>query len=486
MVLSQSAPKGGIRGTPYVSCTLDLQLACLDLCRVCRSFSSLHVRLEEKSVNRWGNSAPESLWVAPDNDDDPFYVAAKVWWASLGGGKSGDQVPSRVPPVFPFSVYCRPSNRVLCNRTTKLWTRLERLLLVFDLASDPSSRRVALPRTLKQLSMTGNADLPAALVSSLSSGGSMSLLKLYVDGNFDQPLREVVWPAGLVQISFGPRFCQRLGGGDHGVKWPASLRQLSFKRFPTGESFAKIRWPASIERLVFFDGGFDGPIQGAAWPSSLRKLVLGNDFNQPIAGVVWPPSLQQLLFGLRFDQDIKGVVWPASLRKLSFGIDSTRPNIDNCRRIDPTMEGNNQISRKNSFNRPMAGVVLPFSLRQLSFGNSFDKPIIGFEWPASLQQISFGYSFNQPLAGVVWPASLQELSFGCRFDHSIVGVVWPNSLESLKFGEGFVDQSITEVVWPAYLQHLSLPRHYDRQTLKGITWPASLKTLFVGAASVLF
>ena len=478
MVLSQSSPKGGIRGTPYVSSTLSLQLACLDLCKVCRSFSFLHVTLWEDS--------PESLWVAPeddhnnDNDDNDTTMGLQT----PRERESGNTTPSRVPLVLPFSVSCRLSSHVLHRkRTTELRIRLERLRLELTLsaASGWNSSPVDLPQRLKQLvvvdqGVEGHGGLlPVALMSSVSSGGSSSLLKLHVDGNFVVPLADVVWPACLVQLSFGPRFHQRISEGDDVVKWPASLRQLSFKHWPNTESFAKIGWPASLECLVFFDQGFDQPIRGTAWPSSLRKLILGNRFNHPITGVVWPQSLHQLSFGICFNQDIAGVMWPASLQKLSFGINSAKPNeaefvagIGHCN------------SRRYSFNQPIAGAVLPPCVRQLSLGNAFNQPIVGVEWPSSLQELSLGFNFNQPVVGVVWPVSLQQLSFGYCFNQPIVGVGWPNSLERLKFGSNSdFHQPVTGVVWPNRLKILTLPRFYYHN-LKGITWPASLEEISTG------
>ena len=348
-----------------MSCTLNLQLACMELCRVCRSFSSLHVKLCENAPGNYWKGSPESLWVAPED-------AMNRQHAAEGGRESGGKAPSRVPLVLPFSVGCRLSSDVLhSNGTTELWTRLERLRLVLD-SSNWNLSPVILPRRLKQLVMVSrkNKLLPAALVSSLSSGGSSWLLKLHVNGNFDVPVADVVWPACLIQLSFGERFNQLIGGQSGGgsdsggwgggVKWPASLQQLSFKCLSEEESFTKITWPASLERLVFFDRGFDGPMQGAAWPSSLRKLVLGNDFNHTITGVVWPASLQQLSFGSRFNQSIVRVVWPASLQQLSFGA---------------------------RFNQPITEVVWPATLKMLSLPKFYEHKIEGTTWPASLEEL---------------------------------------------------------------------------------------------------
>ena len=353
MVLGQSSPKGGIRGTPYVSSTLNLQMACLDLCRVCRSISSLHVDLWEGS--------PESLWVAPKDDDDEHDHDATVRLQTPEGERASDgKPPSRVPPILPFSVTCRLSSHVLhSKRTTKLWTRLERLRLELTLsaATGWNSSPVELPQRLKQLILIDRGEvragvIPAVLLSSPLSGGSLSLLKLRIDGNFDVPLQEVVWPASLTQIVLGNDFKRPVAG----VVWPPFLQQLSFGLFD--QDIAEVAWPASLQKLSF--GRFNGRVSGGVLPPCLRQLSF-EYFNEPIIGVEWPPSLQQLSFGSSFDQPVVGVVWPTSLQRLSFG-------------------------------------------------DQFNQPIVGVEWPYSLARLNLGLSFNKPITLVVWPTCLKVLA----------------------------------------------------------------------------
>ncbi|CAM9115488.1 unnamed protein product, partial [Hapterophycus canaliculatus] len=535
ILLDQSSPKGGIRQTPYLASTLELQLVSLEVCRVCRSPSTLHVTLSANS--------PAGLWMAPrarhgpsccsDRSDDDQLTACHHYLGELVGPV---ETRSRVPPLLPFSVTCRLSSDDLSKgRTTELWTDVERLRLNI---ADPASSRwksVVLPRRLKQLLLVGASQgfvkygwpvhpLPVAVLSPLSTHTSTSLspllllVKLYIDGNFHAPLKTIEWPPSLRQLSFGTRFCQPIGCG---VRWPSSLQQLSFKHRFTESITAQDMWPRSLERLVFFGGGFNESLTAdlVAWPPNLRKLVLGYGFKKSITGDVWPSSLQDLSLG-GFNESIDAVVWPASLEKLTFGKDFNQPV---TRAVWPV--GLQELTFGASFCQTVHGVAWPQSLRKLTFGIRFNKPVACSRLPASLQELNFGQGFDESLdgaaslvvlqkltfgngsnqqvfplpdslreltltlgplfnrrvIGVVWPDSLEELSFGehCtgNFNQPIVGVRWPRSLRRLTFGVYF-NQPIIGVSWPAALQEIHFGRHFFRPTA-GIRWPPSLKAIYI-------
>lgn len=63
--------------------------------------------------------------------------------------------------------------------------------------------------------------------------------------DFNQPIREVRWPASLLKVTFGECFDQPVAG----VGWPESLKELAFSRDFTlpSESF---EWPASLWKVT--------------------------------------------------------------------------------------------------------------------------------------------------------------------------------------------------------------------------------------------
>lgn len=85
------------------------------------------------------------------------------------------------------------------------------------------------------------------------------------------------------------------------VTWPHGLRQLSFDDGNFNQSIVRVAWPASLHQLSLL-AVFNQPIAGVAWPASLLQLSFGPDFDQPVEGVVFPASVQHLSFGNIFNR----------------------------------------------------------------------------------------------------------------------------------------------------------------------------------------
>eukprot|EP00752_Nemacystus_decipiens_P014937 g13296.t2 len=347
--------------------TLELQLASLELCRVCRSIPTLNVRISDKT--------PVRLWVTPK----PRKKSKK----SRPLSKKARMV-SRVPIVRALRLTWElPMDVLLRYAAAELWKWSESLSLVGEV-SESALKSVVWPAALKELILDAVLDIPLEAVP-----WPPALQHLGLGRRFDGSIAGIEWPSSLQRLSLGDIFNQPIAG----VVWPTSLQQLSF-----GVSFNKslldVVWPSSLRKLSF-GPQFNKPITRIAWPATLLQLSFGREFDQAITAVEWPKNLQQLEFGKCFKHDIAGVVWPSSLQRLAFGA---------------------------FFNRPIEGALWPSSLLQLSFGKKFDQPITGVAWPASLRQLSFGHRFNQPIVGVVWPTSLRQISLGSRFNQPIAGV----------------------------------------------------------------
>ena len=425
----------------WYTSTLELQLASLELCRACRSVSTLHVLVNKDT--------PRRLWDPLRAPDVP--------------------VPSRVPLVRPIGLTwtLRTDGVQLISSTPKFMS--------FDDDFNEPIQGVEWPASLQRLSFGDRFNRPIVGVVWPASLQQLSFgRRLSSGGCFNQPVMGVAWPANLQQLSFGTSF----DGPIAGISWPTTLRQLSFgymfnqpilgvvwppslRRLSFGGRFNQpilgVAWPPSLQRLVF-GGRFDQPILGVGWPSSLRQVSFGQSFNQPILGVGWPSSLRQVCFGQSFNQPILGVAWPSSLQVLCFGEDS-RPlggsgrmrgggsggsggegiskkfrlligtNAESLRRAGDTCSAGDENVNDPGWRSPFR-----FELRPSMNGDrGFDQPIAGVAWPASLKQLSFGHRFNQPILDASWPPSLERLALGLRFKQPVAGIVWPASLQSVTY-----------------------------------------------------
>ena len=426
VALGQDSP-GGMW---YVS-TLELQLACFEVCVACRAVPTVHVVVDKNMpLSLWGddgstNNSPN----APARRRLPSLRAASVTWRMPAG---------MLVPVLTHSALLRQAEWMQlvgfnCARLFSDATPLPR----WDDWTQPGTQPARSPRRRFEEIITffDREDR--------------------VKANVMNPCR-VSWPPSIRQLSLGCTLHER-------VDWtalPSSLERLALGGC-FFESIETATWPASLNRLTL-GGWFDKSIVGVAWPASLLRLTLGDGFNQPITEVAWPPSLLHLTFGVRFDQPIADVRWPSSLLRLTFG---------------------------DNFDQPISNVAWPASLLELTFGYRFDQPIKEVVWPASLNWLVFGGRFDQEIVGVAWPASLQHLVLGNGFDQSITGVAWPASLTRLELGNCF-DRPITQVKWPVALHTLGFGEEFD-QPIEGVVWPTSLRSLafsdkFVQETEVVF
>lgn len=152
----------------WVASTLELQLASFGVCQVCRSFSTLKVRVCKET--------PISLRHAVHSNDSGVRHVPVVRPAWL---------------VWEFLVAT-----LLTEIKGERWGKLEALCL----------------HTVRPIGTMEGAVWP------------VSLKKFTVGDKFNQPIVGVVWPASLQQLAFGHSFNQPITG----IVWPAGLQKLSF------------------------------------------------------------------------------------------------------------------------------------------------------------------------------------------------------------------------------------------------------------------
>ncbi|CAN0464092.1 unnamed protein product, partial [Ectocarpus sp. 12 AP-2014] len=191
VALSQACEGGRKR---WYASTLELQLASLDICRACRSISTLHVRVEDET--------PRSVWCPHEVQTGPDKGSSKI------------RLANRVPVVRALQLtWALPMEDLLRTAAIELWTSSECLELLGSLCA-ASLRSVIWPRGLTQLLLRASIGIPIHDVS-----WPMRLQRLEL-GNFNQSIAGVVWPSSVQQLSLGSDFNQPL----FGVVWPASLQ----------------------------------------------------------------------------------------------------------------------------------------------------------------------------------------------------------------------------------------------------------------------
>ena len=208
--------QGGGEGW-YTTSTLQLQLASLELCIICRGIRRLSVRV--------GRDSPAGIRSLTDLTEPPQTRRSKR------------RASSRVPPVLPAR-------------------------LTLDLPSTHYAwSRLVFPALLRQLSYGREFNRRIAGVV-----WPASLQQISFGYNFNQPIDGVVWPASLQQISFGYHFNQPIDG----VAWTASLQQISFG-YNFNQPIDGVVWPASLQQISF-GCWFNQPIAGVVWPASLQQI----------------------------------------------------------------------------------------------------------------------------------------------------------------------------------------------------------------------
>ena len=185
VALKQACDGGESR---WYTSTRELQLASVDLCKICR----------QEAGGLLG------VLVRPES---PQGIRAVCTGEIPGGG--------RIPGLLPYRVKWE-------------W-------------NDQPIDGVVWPDSLQQLNFGNSFNQPIAEVV-----WPASLQQLSFGDRFNQPIAGVVWPASLQQLSFGYRFNQPIDG----VVWSASLKRLTFgENF--NQPIVGVGWPASLQWLSF-------------------------------------------------------------------------------------------------------------------------------------------------------------------------------------------------------------------------------------------
>lgn len=198
--------------------------------------------------------------------------------------------PVSVPPIFPDSLQ----------------------ELTFGRGFNRSLNRAAFPSSLQRLSFGLRFNRSLTRVT-----WPPSLQHLILGDSFDGTLDGIEWPPLLRELSLPGGANQPFGRGS---PLPDSLEHLTHGGFVNGHMNVRdVVWPASLLRLTFTKH-FNQPIDRYVWPPSLRELTFGDGFNQPIPeGIAWPETLERLRLGRKFDHPIDHVVLPDSLKTLTLG-----------------------------------------------------------------------------------------------------------------------------------------------------------------------
>lgn len=237
-------------GNIWYTLTKELQLASLQLCEVCRDFTTLALTVDEQT--------PRSLLAS----EHPAYLS----WTRMRR--------SRVPQLRARRVKWSLSTAAEFRRP--IYALTETTVMEFGDTFDDTLTDTTAMRSSESLENFGTRD----------NSVEDDELDFGLCWLFEEPTAEVSSPAS----PFCMTLVARLEQTQRNIVLPASVRQLTFGR------------------------SFDRPLEGVVWPVSLEQLTFGDDFDQPIERVVFPASLQQLTFGNNFDFPIQEMQWPISLR----------------------------------------------------------------------------------------------------------------------------------------------------------------------------
>ncbi|CAM9464117.1 unnamed protein product [Ectocarpus sp. 13 AM-2016] len=352
-------------GTSWYTSTKELQLASLEICIACRSYPTVHLKVD-------------------------------------------DQIPRRLLAIADAPP---PKPKRLC------WTRVPRLRARHVTWNMPTAAELRTP--IFAMTDVEYLEFGMGLKDGLDAVAWPQRLKtihFHECSPFDQPLELVQWPASLQRITFGADFNQPI----ERVGFPASLQQLifltSYSRF--NQSIAGAILPASLQ-LLALGMAFNQSIEDVVWPASLQQLTFGSTFNQPIEGTVWPDSLQTLVFGCMFNQPVDNVKWPSSLQKLSFGccesgnirtivFSNFNHRIGSC--AWPASLRRLTLGHKFKQSLQGLGTWMPNLevLRLLDFHYVGDISLLrGIEWPKELCHLTV--LEGSSLGGVEIPSSVQVL-----------------------------------------------------------------------------
>ena len=336
----------------WFASTRQLQLASFELCKACRSFPTLHLRVDE--------STPRGL-----------LGAAEV--PAPSPGRSGST--RLLPRLKARGVTWKLSSTARLNRPLYALAKAE--FMVFGWKFDDSPEAIVWPRRLTRAVM---------------------------GRRFYDAIDAVVWPASLQRITFGYDFNQSING----ILWPSSLRSLTLGGFDQDVQGA--RWPSSLQTLKF-GLFFNQPVAGARFPASLQQLTFGRNFNQVVVGVAWPANLQSVEFGERFNQPVKGTKWPSSLKNVTFGsnFDQEIAEVAWPRHLK-------RLALGRRFNRSLDGIGawIP-SLTEfcaLIQRGRYSHTLADVRWPKGLQTLRLDHSWQGGGAALVQGAELVYVSSG--------------------------------------------------------------------------
>ncbi|CAM9582124.1 unnamed protein product [Ectocarpus sp. 13 AM-2016] len=352
---------GGQRG--FVS-TLELELASLGFCMICRHVPSLTLRVGKRAMRHQKAGLNNSSRV-------PALRPSAI---------RGQYVKEAMLSKHHKRIDCRSASRVNCGKK-------------FDepIAGFPGSC------SLRQLEFGRNFDQPIVSIQ-----WQRSLQKLTFNGLFNQLVEGISWPSDLRELGLGLSFTRPI----EDVAWPKSLRVMRFGPC-LNQPIQQVKWPSLVNFELDVD--FNHPILQVEWPESLQQLTFGYSFDQAIDHVTWPTTLlEELEFGDMFNKEIENVSWPAGLRQLTFVSTFNQP-IERVTRpacLEVLIFG-------DDFNKPIEGAQWPSSLKKFTLGLKFEQPIANVPWPQAFEHLHLeNISYDFSVEDMPWLPSLRYVTMG--------------------------------------------------------------------------
>ncbi len=323
----------------WIASTKQLQLASFELCKECRDFPTLHLRVDEDT--------PRALLGAADAPDP-----------NPGDAPGEGGSPRSLPRVRARGVTWKLASTVRLSRPLYALAKAE--VMVFGWVFDDGPGAIVWPRRLT------SAIFGTRIYEAIDTvAWSASLQRIAFGYDFNQSINGISWPSSLRELS--------LGGFDQdieGAQWPASLKTLKFGLF-FNQPVAGVRFPASLRQLIF-GRNFNHGVVGLAWPAHLQSVEFGERFNKPVGGIQWPSSLTSVTFGSNFNQKIAEAGWPASMKRLALGRHFNL-SIDAIGTWIPGLTELCMLVQREKYSHPLADVQWPKGLQTLRLDQSWQR-----------------------------------------------------------------------------------------------------------------
>lgn len=329
----------------------------------------------------------------------------------------------------------------------------------------------------------------------------LGLKELYLQNNFNVPIKKLGLPPNLTKLDLGKLFNQPL---EENI-FPSTLKYLNLSAFD--HPLTKNILPPNLIELHLGNGErsywynqsyfYSHSLEVDVLPKTLKKLHLRLNSTGLIKEDTLPEGLIELNLITTSDQSLKGIL-PNSLKKLKYRcncgyfkkeiLTNSLEELDiECEAYDNSLDfmlpnGLKKFRLRYNPNTSLYRKMLSNKLTELYIGNNFNQPLLSKIFPDSLKEMYFGTYFNREIAKNILPPNLIKLYIDGYYNKLFVEGSLPNKLTELIL-RGDYNQPFLPNVLPTTLTKLDLSGNFNCSlslALEENILPPNLITLYFG------